>query len=297
MEYYSICEPLQNTAIAFGYFDGMHRGHVRVLEKLAEIGKETGLKPVLLSFRQAEKVLTTEDEKAFFAQQAGIHTMISLPAAPQNADAFLQDVLINRLGAKALVMGEGDAVAGLNAAWLSDAAQKKELIVHRVQEVRHGQHRLTSDLLNEVFDRCDFEAYTALCGHPYIMYGKVEHGKALGRTVGMPTANLGVPPHKKQPQDGVYATITVLPDDIFMGLTNIGKRPSVDNEDRTTIENNIFDFARNIYGVPLCLEVHFHIRGVVKFNSLKEVQEQVQKDIAQSRQKLTDIYLAKTNHA
>ena len=290
MKYYSVFEPLKETAVAFGCFDGMHKGHLAVLQELVKLSEEKHLTPVLLTFEGKGSVLTTEEEKALFAEQAGIHTMVTLPTAPTDADALLKDELIGRLGAKALVFGEGKTVAGFDAAALKAAAEAMGLTVCVVPEVRCDDVRISTDLLNEVFEQCDFEKYTALCGHPYVMLGKVEHGKALGRTVGMPTANLGVTALKKMPKDGVYATITKLPDDKFMGLTNIGKRPSVDNEDRVTIETNIFDFARNIYGVPTCLEVHFHIRGVVKFNGLKEVQEQVQKDTLSSRQKLSAIF-------
>lgn len=290
MKYYSVFEPLQDTAVAFGCFDGMHKGHIAVLNELVKLGEEKKLTPVLVTFEKDGLVLTTEEEKALFAERAGVHTMVTLPAAPTDAEAFLNDELIGRLGAKALVIGEGKTVAGIDSAALKAAAEAKGLTVHVVPTVCDDGTPITTELLNTTFEACDFEKYTALCGHPYIMLGKVEHGKALGRTVGMPTANLGVGPQKRKPIDGVYATISKFPDDEFMGLTNIGKRPSVDNEDRVTIETNIFDFARNVYGVPTCLEVHFHIRGVVKFNSLKEVQEQVQKDTQNSRDKLTSIF-------
>lgn len=290
MKYYSVFKPLKDTAVAFGYFEGMHKGHLRILAETVKVGEERGLTPVLLSFAEQGSVLTTEEEKALFAEKAGIHTMVTLPEAPKDAETFLKEELVGRLGAKVLVMGESNTVAGLNRKELTAAAEAQGLTVVTVPLAEHEGKTVTTDLLNETFDRCDFETYTALCDHPYVMLGKVEHGKALGRTVGMPTANLGVGALKKKPKDGVYATITVLPDDKFMGMTNIGKRPSVDNEDRITIETNIFDFARNVYGVPTCLEVHFHIRGVVKFNSLKEVQEQVQKDGAQIREKLAAIY-------
>ena len=290
MKYYSVFEPLRDTAVAFGYFEGMHKGHLRILEETVRLSKERNLTPVLLSFAGEGFVLTTEEEKALFAEKAGVHTMVTLPEPPKDVKTFLEEELIGRLGAKVLVMGESDTVAGLDRDALTTAAEARGLTVVAVPLVEHKGRTLSTDLLNEIFDRCDFETYTALCDHPYVMLGKVEHGKALGRTVGMPTANLGVDARKRKPKDGVYATITVLPDDKFMGLTNIGKRPSVDNENRVTIETNIFDFARNVYGVPTCLEVHFHVRGVVKFNSLKEVQEQVQKDSAQAREKLATIY-------
>ena len=121
------------------------------------------------------------------------------------------------------------------------------------------------------------------------MLGKVVHGKALGRTVGMPTANLQVPDKKIKPLDGVYCTRIILDNELFLAMTNIGKRPSVDTFDYVTIEAFILDFSRDIYGKQLVLEVHKFIRGVIKFDNLEQVQAQVQKDITEVRNLLDKI--------
>ena len=118
------------------------------------------------------------------------------------------------------------------------------------------------------------------------MIGEVEHGKALGRTVGMPTANLSSETDKIKPLDGVYATVVHVDDEVYKSMTNIGKRPSVDDFDYVTIEAFILDFARDIYGKTLVLEVHQFVRGVQKFANLEEVQKQVQKDIQKVREVL-----------
>ena len=145
---------------------------------------------------------------------------------------------------------------------------------------------ITDEMVKEVFDACKFDAFIELCGHPYIMIGEVEHGKALGRTVGMPTANLSSETDKIKPLDGVYATVVHVDDEVYKSMTNIGKRPSVDDFDYVTIEAFILDFARDIYGKTLVLEVHQFVRGVQKFANLEEVQKQVQKDIQKVREVL-----------
>ena len=126
-------------------------------------------------------------------------------------------------------------------------------------------------------------------GH-WILTGTVAHGKSLGRTVGMPTANLAADPGTVLPPAGVYAAIMTLPQGRFMGLTNIGTRPTVDREDRTTIETYLFDFDRDIYGERARLELCFFIRGIQKFNGLEEVWAQVRRDEAFARQRLGEIY-------
>ncbi len=115
---------------------------------------------------------------------------------------------------------------------------------------------------------------------PILLTGKVVHGKGLGRTVGMPTANLCVM-EGTLPEPGVYATRICVDGEKFLSVTNIGTRPSVDSDEIITVEVHILDFERNIYGKLVTLEVHEFLRPIRRFESLDAVQEQVKKDILQ----------------
>lgn len=117
---------------------------------------------------------------------------------------------------------------------------------------------------------------------PYVLKGKIVHGKGLGRTVGMPTANLSV---KEQdlPKAGVYATKIEIGGKKYGSVTNIGKRPSVDQEQTITVETYIFEFHENIYGEEVSLEILRFLRPVQKFQNLEEVHEQVKKDIEEAK--------------
>ena len=112
---------------------------------------------------------------------------------------------------------------------------------------------------------------------PVVLIGKVVRGKALGRTVGMPTANLCIT-DGTIPEEGVYATRIRIGDGVYTSVTNIGRRPTVDDESYITVETFIIDFDEEIYGEQAVLEVHKLLRPIQKFDSLKEVQKQVQKD-------------------
>ena len=112
---------------------------------------------------------------------------------------------------------------------------------------------------------------------PVVLSGKVVRGKALGRTVGMPTANLCITAGT-MPEEGVYATRIRIGDGVYTSVTNIGRRPTVDDESYITVETFIIDFDEEIYGEQAVLEVHKLLRPIQKFDSLKEVQKQVQKD-------------------
>lgn len=117
---------------------------------------------------------------------------------------------------------------------------------------------------------------------PVILIGKVVRGKALGRTVGMPTANLCIT-EGTMPEEGVYATRIQIGDGVYTSVTNIGRRPTVDDESYITVETFIIDFDEEIYGEQAVLEVHKFLRPIQKFDSLKEVQKQVQKDVEMAK--------------
>ena len=117
---------------------------------------------------------------------------------------------------------------------------------------------------------------------PIILSGKVVHGKALGRTVGMPTANLCIE-DGTIPEDGVYATRISVQGKTYTSVTNIGRRPTVDDESYITVETFIIDFNEDIYGQFVELEVYKFLRPIQKFSSLEEVQKQVNKDIEEAK--------------
>ena len=118
---------------------------------------------------------------------------------------------------------------------------------------------------------------------PVFLTGEVVHGKALGRTVGMPTANIEVADKSLLPECGVYATRIKVGEETYLAVTNIGLRPTVDNEQQVTVEAHILDFDQDIYGQAVELEVHKFLRPIQKFGSLEEVQQQVKKDIEEAK--------------
>lgn len=121
---------------------------------------------------------------------------------------------------------------------------------------------------------------------PYILTGRIEHGKGLGRTVGMPTANLKIDANCTLPECGVYATRMVVDGKVYHSVTNIGTRPSVDEESRVTIETFVIDFQGDIYEENVCLEVYQYLRPIQKFQGIEEVWEQVKKDVRNAKKYL-----------
>ena len=116
-----------------------------------------------------------------------------------------------------------------------------------------------------------------------ILSGRIVHGKGLGRTVGMPTANLETFEGQTLPSPGVYASRMMIGDRVYDSVTNIGSRPTVDSGEDPTIETYIIDFAGDIYGEEVTLIIHQFLRQIQKFSSLEEVQKQVQEDIQKAQ--------------
>lgn len=275
----------QNACVAFGYFNGMHLGHRAVLRAAAAQAKKEGLTSILLSFDKeatapAGTLLTTEAEKRLILEDA-LDAMISWPwSKDMEPLRFAKEVLVGQLGAKVVVVGQ-------NCAWLEDLRSAAPSLGFRLVEcetICHQGAAITTERVQAALAAWDIELVTALLGHPYPIWGRVEHGKQLGRTVGMPTANIGYPPCKCLPPEGVFGTRAVVDGAVLRGVTNIGRRPTVDDLAAVTVETYLLDYSGDLYGKELLLQVDFFIRGIRKLQSLEQVKAQVNRDILFARQ-------------
>jgi riboflavin kinase/FMN adenylyltransferase len=280
---------MKQTCVAFGRFESMHKGHRAVINHLVKQEKK-GYSSVLLNLTNeaaSEEVVYTIEEKCHMLEKDGPMYFWEYPfndsVMKMSPEAFVKEVLVGQLGAKVVVVGEnhrfGHQQEG-NLATLKDLGLKYHFEVVVCETETYEEQPITCEAIKEAIGSGQIEKANDMLGHPYTFYGEVVHGKALGRTVGMPTANLGFPKNKLIPKHGVYATMTeIQEDEMVQGLTNIGKRPSVDDHSYVTIETFLLDFSRDIYGKRIRLEIHNYIRGVKKFNGLDEVKAQVEKDI------------------
>ncbi len=277
---------IEESCIVAGNLDGLYLGHMAMIDKLEEIAGQRGLASALLSIdrdnaKSGPKCLTSELEKLLLLEDKKIDALISLDVESQDIEAALLNKL-KQLGVKVVVIEKGDdqlAIFQKYADMLGyDIVECEPLTVD-------GQV-ISSARVAEAVLAHDYELVEKLLGRPYSIGGRVVLGKQKGRTVGMPTANIDYAANKLLPPDGVYGVITMIDGIPFKGMANIGRRPSVDDFDYITVENFILDFSQNVYGKILMMDLHAHIRDVVKFNSLEEVQEQVKQDIQSVHNKL-----------
>jgi riboflavin kinase/FMN adenylyltransferase len=280
---------MSNTCVAFGSFDGMHSGHRAVVDKLLEVSSRQGLTSVVLYYDYEEdllrgkKVLSTGIEKKYLLSINGPEVLIPYVIDEQNkdtdAETFIKEVIAGRLGAKVIVAGKEDR----NIDVLRKCAGKYRYTLVECDTVVSGGEPVTSERILRELEEGSLKKANELLGHPYLIMGIVMHGKALGRTVGMPTANIGFSDYKQLPALGVYGTLSDIGGKKIKGLTNIGRRPSVDNYSYITVETFLLDFSDDLYDKIITLEVHVFIRGIIKFNNLEEVKAQVNKDIESIR--------------
>ncbi len=259
----------KGSVVAFGDFDGVHIGHIEILKSVLEIAKENNLSPVIIINLNNEKntYLTSKNEKTYILKKCGFHNILN---------SKIKDLpnLLERLNTKVLVVSETDKNINL----YKEIANTKKIDLKITKLTWLNGVEVSKMNINNALESGNMKCALKLLGHPYIVIDKVVHGKGLGRQYGMPTANMLPESNKVLPKFGVYASCVEIDNKKYQAVTNIGMRPTVDNLDSITVESNILDFSNDIYGKTIVLEIFEYIRGIKKFNSLKDVKMQVDKD-------------------
>lgn len=292
------------TCVVIGNFDGVHLGHQALFREAVASGKNmgAGARPVVaLTFdphpRECfglphERLLQTR-ERVSLLYDAGAALVVVLrfsrELAALSPDAFVQNILVQMLQARVLVLGH-DFVLGHDregsAEVLSALGQTYGFSVCRVPALRDEAGRvISSSLLRELLRAGNVQGAARLMGRPHRVSGTVESGFQRGRLLGFPTANLKLA-HTTSilPAVGVYATTARLSGQSFLypSVTNIGRNPTFDNT-QLTVETHVLDFEGDLYNQPFTVYFHHHIRGEIKFASLDELKAQIQADTAQAR--------------
>lgn len=287
--YFDLNCRLKDSSVAFGYFDGLHSGHRKVIEKLAKFNNS-----VVVSFAEDEKpVLTTESEKEFILQKLGIKTMVSIKAS-QYENMMLSDfirLLIDNLGAKTLVCGSCFA----NLEELKEICRANSIDLEVADAVFYDSQILTSRIIADRMAFEDMNRTIALLGGSYVISGMVVRGKGQGREHRMPTANLSLPHNKILPKFGVYGTLVNIGSGRYRGMTNVGPRPSADNDPTPTCETLIENFDGVLYNIPLTIESYYYVRPVLKFQNLDDVRRQIEKDKLEAEEFLEGYSPCKNN--
>ncbi len=294
---------LAGAVVAIGNFDGVHRGHRAVIARAKSLARQLGRPCAVLTFEPhpadffagAKKIfrLTSRDAKAHRLAELGLDGMFVLnfdaALASLDAEGFLRDVLIRRLGAAAVVVGYdfhfGAKRTG-TPAFLRQRGPELGLAVEIVEKVtadaEGSLEALSSTATREALERGDVAGAALMLGHFWSLTGEVIHGAKLGRTLGYPTANLAVEGACRL-RHAIYAVEVEVEGQRLKGVASFGRRPTVDNGP-PLLETFIFDFSGDLYGKEI--EVFFvaFLRAEEKFPSLEALLEQIRRDEAQARQ-------------
>ncbi|MBO5981880.1 MAG: bifunctional riboflavin kinase/FAD synthetase [Clostridia bacterium] len=277
------------SAVALGFFDGVHVGHKAVIENAVKYSRENNIPAVVWTFlnspKKASLSITDNDERKAFFEALGVDILIVFPFSDDvkglTKDKFVNTVLKENLNAQKVFCGFNYSFGAGGKGTpeeLKQLCEKQDISVEISKEISVDGETVSSTRIREYIENGFPEKASRLLGRPYSISGTVTNGKKLGRTLGFPTANVQIPENKVFPKDGVYLTVTSFEGKSLYGITNIGTNPTVDEKIRRA-ENFIFDFGEDIYGKEIKIEFLRFIRGERKFDSVELLAAQVKKDI------------------
>ena len=293
---------MQERVIALGFFDGVHRGHGALLRRAAEEARRRGCTPAVFTFDRPPKEVITgipcplinspEDRSDLVKRLYGIDEMIMVPFDDEMRttpwDRFVTDILVGRYGAVHLVAGHDHHFGYKNQGspeLLREKCAELGLGCDIIPAVTLDGVTVSSTHIRKLLEEGGVETARAFLGHPHVLTQTVGHGRRLGRTIGVPTANLVAPPHVLLPKRGVYAAKVTLPDGrAFGGVTNVGIRPTVNHGQDVTVEPWILDFDGDLYGQDVRVEFFRRLRDERKFDSLEALRTQIQCDAVRTRE-------------
>ena len=286
---------MNQTIYALGFFDGVHLGHRALLNECRRLARETGREagavtfsshPDALVFGTAPVLINTPADRERLLRRS-LDRVITLPFDEKmhttGWEDFL-DLLRRDYAAAGFVCGDdfrfGSRGAG-NGTLLTDYCRRENLPCAVVPEQSVHGTRVSSTHIRALLEQGQMEEANAFLGHPHILTGTVVHGHQLGRTLGIPTANLSLPAGLAVPKFGVYACLVELEGERYPAVTNIGTRPTVHGSG-ITVEPWILSYQGDLYGREITLEFHKFLRPERKFPTLEALQEEIHHNAEQT---------------
>ena len=300
------CPSLPGTAaVTIGAYDGVHLGHRAVIGEVRRLAADLGVASAVVTFdrhpamivrpESAPRLLTDLDQKLELLEATGIDVAVVVTfdeqRAHEAAEEFVTEILVDCLGARAVVVGEdfhfGHQRRG-NVALLREMGEAHGFTVLGLGLVAAGETQVSSTAIRRALAEGDLARANALLGRPHEVRGVVVEGDRRGRELGFPTANVNVPGDILLPADGIYAGWYVRADgSLHAAALSIGRRPTFyATAHASLLEAHLLDFDGDLYGEPARVRFVARLRAEEKFESVDALVEQMHRDVAQARQSL-----------
>lgn len=283
----------EETVVTLGKFDGFHRGHRKIFNRVREVAKSNGLNIAAFTFAispqtvlgsTAGQVLTTSKERKALIERAGADLLAecTFDAALRSMEPeqFVTEILLKRFRAKAVITGNDfrfgkDRRGDTELLW--KCGHQFGFYTEAVEKERDGNRDISSTAVRDEVSAGNMETVSRMLGYDYFIQGPVTRGQKLGRTIGFPTANLIPQAEKILPPFGVYSSAVHVGDRCFRGITDIGTKPTVQGE-RAGVETYLFGFEGELYDQEIRVDLLHFMRGEQKFDSVAELKQQMKKD-------------------
>jgi riboflavin kinase/FMN adenylyltransferase len=286
-----------NSAVAIGNFDGLHLGHINILNQLKQQAKKNNLKssvvifnphPVVFFSNNHNFTILALEDKINKLKQLEIDNIFVLNFNNFNkltAESFITDFLISHLNTKIIVAGN-DFVFGTNKkhiSQVSDFLTQNKISIVLVDNVFIEDKKISSSNIRQYLQQGNLQQSKKMLGYNFFINGVVVKGNQLGRTIGFPTANINLTNYI-HPRLGIYVVKATFNNKTYNAVANFGIRPTVNEVKVPLLEVYIFDFSQDIYNNILNIEFLDFLRGEQKFNSLNELKQAIANDCLQAKE-------------
>ena len=283
----------EKSVIALGNFDGVHKGHIKLIQKAIENAKKLNIKSSLLLFNEhtdnlikvgKKDIITTNKTKFEILDSLGVDIIYLINFTKEfmsySPIKFLDEFLAKNLKIKGVVVGYDYTYGYKKSGDVKFLNENKSLFetIEVIEQISYDGEKISSSLIRKLIEAGKIKEANFLLSRPYKLIGKIIHAKGLGKKMGYPTANLELIDNFVIPKFGVYDTDIIVNGKKYKASTNIGTNPTVEH-DGIKIEAHILDFNEDIYGEIVELELLDFVRPELKFNSIDELFKQIAKDV------------------
>ncbi len=272
------------TNLTLGKFDGIHLGHISLIEKL-----DPPVSVFTFDISCSDGVITTIEERRRRFESLGVKYLFECPFTPAimhlSPEAFM-DRIVSAMNVRSIAVGEDfrfgkDRSGSVHTLMELSSKYGYELFVQK--KLKYKDDDISSSRIRALIEAGELDDMENLLGCPCFISGKVSHGKAFGRTKKIPTINIIPPKEKLLPPHGVYASVAKINGKSFKGVSNLGTAPTFGNDEIVTLETNLFDFHEDVYEKNITVFLYHFIRPEMRFSDVNTLYSRIGKDVAAAK--------------